>query len=388
MHRLAPLARRHALDALIALAALDAALEVALRDAAPQAPRSPLWFAVPAVAAIVLPLLARRRFPVGAPAAVWVLAAALSFADGRLVVFAPGVYAAGVAAAFLLGALRDPARARAGLAIALVSSAVVVVNDPNRTPGQLVSVPALFGIAWLGGLALRSRAAHAEAAEHRALQAEREREAAARLAVAEERTRIARELHDIVAHAVSVMVLQAGAVRHRLPEGLAEEREALTGVERTGRTALAEMRRLLGAMRDDDGAPARAPQPGLDDLHALIDGVARAGLPVRLHVEGDAVALPRALDLSAYRIVQEGLTNALRHAGARRADVTVRYGGDGVQLEVRDDGTGGPADGAPGRGLVGIRERVSIYGGEMAAGRAPDGGFVLRARLPFEAGAT
>ena len=160
----------------------------------------------------------------------------------------------------------------------------------------------------------------------RATQAEREREAAARIAVAEERARIARELHDIVAHAVSVMVLQVGVVRHKLPEELAEEADALRGVEQTGRAALAEMRRLLGAMRSEDGEAELSPQPSLERLDALAEEVGRAGLPVRVHVEGEPVRLPRAIDLSAYRIVQEGLTNALKHAHAGHADVTVRYG--------------------------------------------------------------
>jgi len=219
----------------------------------------------------------------------------------------------------------------------------------------------------------------------RAMLAEREQEAAARIAVAEERARIARELHDIVAHAVSVMVLQVGAVRHKLPEALKEDREALGRVEGAGRTALTEMRRLLGAMRRNGDGLELTPQPGLDSLDSLADEVARAGLPVRVHLDGDPVALPRAVDLSSYRIVQEGLTNALKHARATRADVTIRYKGERVELEVRDDGAGATASDGLGHGLVGIRERVKIYGGEMTAGPAPDGGFLLTARLPVDA---
>ena len=203
------------------------------------------------------------------------------------------------------------------------------------------------------------------------------------VAVAEERSRIARELHDIVAHAVSVMVLQVGAVRHNLPQELAADGDALKDVEHAGRSALAEMRRLLGAMHDGEDADL-APQPGLDSLDALVERVVRAGLPVRLQVEGDAVPLPRAVDLSAYRIVQEGLTNSLKHANASRADVTVRYAPDAVQLEIRDDGAGAGTTDGLGHGLVGVRERVKIYGGEMKAGTAPEGGFVLSARLPVE----
>jgi signal transduction histidine kinase len=143
------------------------------------------------------------------------------------------------------------------------------------------------------------------------------------------------------------------------------------------------MRRLLGAMHDGEDADL-SPQPGLDSLDALVERVGRAGLPVRLQVEGDAVQLPRAVDLSAYRIVQEGLTNSLKHANASRADVTVRYAPDAVQLEIRDDGVGAGTTDGLGHGLVGIRERVKIYGGEMNAGTAPEGGYVLRARLPVE----
>jgi signal transduction histidine kinase len=287
-------------------------------------------------------------------------------------------------AAFLLGNLRDPVLARVGLAVVLGSMATIILNQPGHSPGQVVFIPLLFGIAWLAGFALNTRAEQADAAEARAVQAERERETAARIAVAEERARIARELHDIVAHAVSVMVLQVGAVRHKLPEELADESDALRGVEGAGRTALAEMRRLLAAMRDDGDDLELGPQPGLDSVGSLVAEVERAGLPVALHVEGETAALPRAVELSAYRIVQEALTNALKHAHASRADVTLRYGPDELRIEVRDDGSGGGAtSNGPGYGLVGVRERVKIYGGTMTAGTAPGGGFVLDARLPL-----
>jgi signal transduction histidine kinase len=383
MSRAGSLARRYGLDLLIVLAAIEVALEVGLRHDSEGAPRATLWFAVPAAAAIVLPLLGRRRFPFAAPVAVWLLAAAFSFVDGDLVGFVYAPLVAGMAAAFLLGNLRDATQARIGLAVVLAGAAVIAYNNPDHTPGDLVFTPVLFAIAWLAGFALRERATQAEAAEERAIHAERQREAAARIAVAEERARIARELHDIVAHSVSVMVLQVGAVRHKLPDALEEDREALEDVERAGRAALVEMRRLLGAMRREGEEPEMAPQPGLDSLETLVETVGRAGLPVRLHVDGEPFALPRALDLSAYRIVQEGLTNALKHAGAGQADVTLRYGPDELQIEVRDDGEGAAAGDGLGHGLVGIRERVKIYGGEMTAGRATGGGFVLSTRLPL-----
>jgi signal transduction histidine kinase len=378
------LARTYGFDALIVLAAIESALEVAWRDDPP----TTLWFAVPAMALVVLPLLARRRFPFAAPVTVWLLAPALSFVDGRLVPSSTSASVAGFVGAFLIGNLRDAVQARLGLAIVVGGAAIIVYQDPTHATGQLVFTPLLFVIGWLAGFAMRERDEQAQAAELRAGQAEREREAAARIAVAEERTRIARELHDIVAHAVSVMVLQVGAVRHRMPEARAEDREALQDVERTGRMALAEMRRLLGAMRDDGEDPARVPQPGLRDLDGLVDGVERAGLPVRLRIDGEPYPLPDALDVSAYRIVQEALTNALKHAQASEAEVVVGYGSDALQIDVRDNGHGALATNGDGQGhgLVGIRERVKIYGGEMTAGTASGGGFVLSTRLPLRGG--
>jgi signal transduction histidine kinase len=315
----------------------------------------------------------------------WLLAVGLSLIDGQLVTFMTSVFVIGMAASFLLGNQRAVLRAQAGLAVTVGAAAVVVYDKPAPSVGELVFIPLLFGICWLAGFAVRERAEQAQTAEVRATQAERERDTAARIAVAEERARIARELHDIVAHAVSVMVLQVGAVRHKLPDTLAEDRDALISVEQAGRTALAEMRRLLAAMRQDGDDVDLVPQPGLDALGSLLEEIGRAGLPVRLHVDGEPFPLPAAIDLSAYRIVQEGLTNALKHARARHADVTVCYGPDSLRTEVRDDGIGAAAGDGPGtgHGLVGIRERVKIYGGEMTAGTASGGGFVLSTRLPL-----
>ena len=375
------LARRHGFDALIVVAAVEGALEVPLRHAADE-PTTTGWLAAPAIALMILPLLGRRRFPFAAPAAVWVLAAALSFVDGRLPVFAVTVFVAGMAAAFLLGNLRDDMQARVGLGIVVAGAVIVTYNNPASSGGDYVFIPLLFAILWLTGFALRERAAQAQAAEERATAAEREREAAARIAVAEERARIARELHDVVAHAVSVMVLQVGAVRSQLGTEHPEETEALASVERAGRTALAEMRRLLGAMRREGEEAELSPQPGLEGLDALVREVGRAGLPARVHIDGDPFPLPHAMDLSAYRIVQEGLTNALKHAHASHADVMVRYRPDELQIEVRDDGEGAAGTDGLGHGLVGVGERVKIYGGEMTAGAGKRGGFVLRARLP------
>jgi len=392
--RLGYLARTYWFDAVIVLLVAEACLEVTVRRGASNAPTATLWFCIPAIAGISVLLIARHRFPFGGPATYWLLAAAFSFVDGRLVTFSTSVFVLGMAAAFLLGNLSDALKARMGLAVVVGSAAIIVYNAPSHSAGEQIFIPLLFGICWLGGFALHERVEQAEAAELRAAEAEREREMAARIAVAEERARIARELHDVVAHSVSVMVLQVGAVRHGLPLSLAEDKDALRHVEQTGRSALSEMRRLLGAMRSDGDGVDLAPQPGVDSLRTLLAEVGRAGLPVDLHVDGEQFPLPRAIDLSAYRIVQEGLTNALKHAHASHADVTLGYEPDELRIEVRDDGRGSStSDGhgqghghghGHGHGLVGVRERVKIYGGEMTATTAPEGGFVLRARLPIE----
>jgi signal transduction histidine kinase len=374
----------YGLDALIVVAAVSSGVGTLVRHDTSQPSGAGLWVEAAAITGVVLLLLLRGRFPFGAAAALWLASATLSFPDGRLVTSQAGVYLAGLGAAVLLGNVRSDVRARAGLAVVVGGSAIVVYNDPSRSVGGLVSILVIFVFGWLVGYTLRQRTERTEAAEKRAIRAEREREAAARLAVAEERARIARELHDVVAHAVSVMVLQVGAVRHRMRDSDAEDREVLENVEKAGRAALAEMRRLLGAMRGEGDEPELVPHPGLADLNGLIAHVRAAGLAVGLQVDGEPVELPAGLDLSVYRIVQEALTNTLRHAAARRADVALSFGPHALRVEVRDDGRG-PVDGdGLGHGLVGIRERVKIYGGKMSAAGTPGGGFVLRALLPLD----
>lgn len=382
MERLGSLARRHALDVLIVLVAAESTVEVGFRHAG----QRPAWFAVPAIALVCLGLLGRHRFPFSAPASTWLLAVAASFIDGQLVVTPVGAFISAMIASFLLGNLSDIRLARAGLAIVVCGAAVVVYHVPDHPGGELIFIPMLFGIVWCAGMALRERAGHAEAAEHRAVRAELERAAAARAAAAEERARIARELHDTIAHAVSVMVLQVGAVRHKLPDAHAEHKNALRDVEQTGRTALADMRLLLDAMRDAGGHDAElAPQPGLDRLDRLLDEIGRSGLPVRLRVTGEHVPLPGGLNISAYRIVQEGLTNVLKHANATEAVVSLHYAPAELSIEVQDNGQGmAPANGHhPGHGLIGIRERVRLYDGELATSPNEGGGFRLRVRLPL-----
>ena len=384
MSRVRYLAREYWFELLIGALTVAALLELIVGRNSPGAPSTSVRYAVPAVLLLVAPLFARRWFSFAAPASYWVIATAISFVDGTLIPFMISLFPVGLVAAFLLGNLRDARRAWAGLAIVLGGITTVVYNIPGHLTAELIVIPIDFGIAWAAGFALSERAQKAEAAEIRAIQAEREREAAARVAVAEERSRIARELHDIVAHAVSVMVLQVGAVRHQLPAVLEDDKDALRDVERAGRRALSEMRSLLAAMRREGEEAELVPQPGLDGLDLLVDEISRAGLPVELHIDGEPVPLPRGIDLSAYRIVQEGLTNALKHARASDADVTVRYRPDELEIEVRDNGLGSSTNDGLGHGLVGVRERVRIYGGEMTAGTVNGGGFVLSTRLPLD----
>jgi signal transduction histidine kinase len=383
--RLSYVAREYWFELLIALMAIAGMLELVIGRDSPGAPSTTLWFTVPAVGVLVAPLFLRRRFPFAGPAGYFVLAAALSYIDPLLVPFIGSLGVVGLAAAFMLGYLRNSLQAVLGLVLILGSLVIIVYKIPGaQTVGDFIFVPLRFAVALVAGYAVRVRSEQAEAAEVRADRAERDREAAARIAVAEERARIARELHDIVAHAVSVMVLQVGAVRHKLPDTVADGRDALRSVEQAGRTALTEMRRLLAAMRSEGDEAELVPQPGLEALDLLLQDINRAGLRVQLQVDGEPFPLPRGIDLSAYRILQEGLTNALKHARASNANVSVRYRPDELQLEVRDNGTGSSTSDGLGHGLVGIRERVKLYGGDMTAGRASEGGFVLSTRLPFE----
>ena len=283
----------------------------------------------------------------------------------------------------------DPSFARnhrgaktAGLAFGIGVTAIVAHNDPNGGIGNFVFSSIAFTIAWTIGFLVSRKFHEADLARERALKAEQEREVRARLAVSDERARIARELHDVVGHSVSVMTVQASAARRLLRPHQEKEREALLVVEQTGREALAEMRRLVGVLRRPEEAPALAPQPSLEQIERLVESAREAGLPVDLRIEGDPVQLPAGVDLTAYRLVQEGLTNAINHARAQKAEVVVRYADGHVELTVSDDGRGGGDGGGGGHGLVGMRERVSVYGGELDAGPRAEGGFRLRARLP------
>jgi signal transduction histidine kinase len=298
------------------------------------------------------------------------------------------------AGAFLFGfvvAIYSAGRHARGV-LAVVCAAVVLAEIPLAAiePGQAVGFADVaffamfFGGPFAVGRIVRYRRERERQLVGHAAELELSREVRAREAVAEERTRIARELHDVVAHAISVMVLQARGGRRMLAESPDETREALDAIEHAGEQALGEMRRLLGMLRQDDGELALAPQPSLAQLPELADRLTRTGLPVELSVEGDAVELPPGIDVSAYRIVQEALTNALKHAGPARAHVTLRFRSDELELEVADDGAGNGNGGGSGHGLAGIRERVDLYGGELESGRRAEGGYLVRVRLPLD----
>ena len=333
---------------------------------------------IPVALAMTVPLAWRRRFPLAVVAVVMGAFAVQSLIldptptpDVELIPALVAVYS--------VGAHAKRRESYAGAGIALAAGLVWLGVDDFLLP------TVVFGGAWLAGGLVQKRHLYAEALAERASVLEREQEANARIAAAEERVRLARELHDVVGHSVSVMVVQAGAERLALGEERPETREALLAIERTGREALAEMSRLLGILRRDDEGLSLAPRPSLRQVEALVETVREAGLPVELRVEGDAGELPPGIDVSAYRIVQEALTNVVRHAGPARASVLVRYCADAVELEVADDGRGAANGNGGGYGLAGMRERVELHGGSLETGAASGAGFVVRARLPIAA---
>ena len=323
---------------------------------------------------LTVPLAWRRVAPL--PSALIVFAALGG--EALLLGFSHGVVAldAILVASYSVAAHSDDQRAAvAGLAWGLVCGVTSAGEQPGGEIGNLVVGAALFLVPWFAGLALRSQRLLAERLQHE--QGER-----ARAAVAEERARIARELHDEVAHSVSVIAVQADAADRALDVDPRLARAPVEAIMQTARGALVEMRRLLGALRESDDDPALAPQPRLADVERLVEQTRAAGVQTEFRVEGDPHALPPGLDLSAYRIVQEALTNVLKHAHASHAVVVVRYGSGELELEVVDDGVGRGAVEPGGHGLLGIRERVELYGGRLSAGKREGGGYALRARLP------
>jgi signal transduction histidine kinase len=268
------------------------------------------------------------------------------------------------------------------LAVALAFLLVAVLVEKGPSAADVAYAWLLGGGCWTAGRVVAARTLRARLSEERAALVESEAQWRAAAAVAEERLRLARELHDVVAHGLSVMTLQVGGVRRLLTGEQGDERAALERVERTGREAMDEMRRLLGVLRGP--APDRAgaePAPGLARLPELLDAAGAAGPAVTATVRGPVRELPAGLDLAAYRIVQEAVTNALRHAGARTVVCTLDYSADAIDLAVTDDGRGGA--GPPGHGIVGMRERAALYGGTLEAGPRAGGGFAVRAVLPI-----
>jgi signal transduction histidine kinase len=265
------------------------------------------------------------------------------------------------------------------IAMTLASNALATRNGDAFAWGDVPWIAFIATTPWIVGRAMRTRVRQSEELERRAERLERER----LVAVAEERARIARELHDVIAHSVTVMVVQAGAAEEVLKRDPARALEPLRSVQETGRQALVEMTRLVGLLRDDSEEIGLEPQPGLDEVPALVAQVREAGLPVELRVEGDERPLPPAVELTAYRVVQEALTNALKHAGEAHAEVSLRYRPDALELEVIDDGPGDADGHSGGHGLAGVRERVTVFDGQFAAGPRPEGGFAVRARLPL-----
>jgi signal transduction histidine kinase len=339
---------------------------------------------VPAVLLWTLPLLLRSRFPFAAPVFCFIVQTLSTFA-GDAVGGVLTAYAALLLTFWAVGARNMRQQALAGAAIGFATIAVATERDVRVDAGAMLNAifmgAALTSVAY----AVQRRDRKAAELEERAEHLEREREARERAAIAEERTRIARELHDVIAHCVSVMVVQAGAARLLLADDPRRAAEPLLSVEETGRQALGEMRRLLEILRRETAETGLAPEPGLAELPALVERCERAGLPVQLAVEGELeTLLAPGIDLAAYRVVQEALTNAIKHAGPARAWVTVRYAGHALELEITDDGAAMPKNGDHGQGVLGMRERVTLYGGDLAAGPCAAGGYAVHARFPLE----
>jgi signal transduction histidine kinase len=365
--KLRALVQRHGLDALIVLDFVYAEFEIWLE---PVPGRKAALMASALLA--TLPLLARHRYPLFAALCPFVALVSLPFIASTAASHSDGGLFSYLVAFWVFGFSFELRTALVGLALGYAAAVAVIQLDPGIGYGENISFFVLMFAVWIAARAMRARERRADALEEQA-----------RSAVAEERTRIARELHDVIAHCVSVMTVQAGAARMLLGEDPARAREPLLAVEETGRQTLGEMRRLLGMLRHD-AAPGLNPQPGLADLGALLERCERAGLPVELKVEGEPEPLAPGTDLAAYRVVQEALTNAIKHAGPARARVTVRYDRDALALEISDDGRAHPGNGGGGHGLVGMRERVSLYGGEFHAGPRAGGGYTVRAQLPRE----
>jgi signal transduction histidine kinase len=329
---------------------------------------------IPIAAVACLPLLARRQHPLPVLAATAAPTVAILAVWSSYTPFPVGVALYTVAER----CDRRTSLAAGGATVAVLALPLLAASGGFQ-PHVLGEVLG-FAAAWLIGDSVRSRRQYLAALEERAERLERERETDAARAVAEEQARIARELHDVIAHTLSVIVVQAAAARDVLASQPERAGEALAAVEAAARGALGELRRLLSTVRGD---ATFAPQPGLEQLDELVRQVRAAGLEVAITIEGTQSPLPPTLDLSAYRVVQEALTNTLKHAHATHVDVALSYGPAELRVEVRDDGAAAANGDGDGRGLIGMRERVSAFGGSLAAGPGPSGGYVVSARFPL-----
>jgi signal transduction histidine kinase len=379
----------HAVDALLALAFTVAALwTVAARVGGDDRYRSDDFLGVGLLLLQTMPLAARRVAPLVA-LALSVSAISLHVALGYQEV-PPGTFAA-LVILYSAASLTD---SRQGALAGVIAAAGVTVyfttnrGDPGLAPALTTYVT--YAAGWGLGTYVRGRREYTNLVEERAVLLERGREVQAREAVADERARIARELHDIVGHALNLIVIQSGGAQRAFETRPELVRDTLASIESTGRQALTDMERMLGVLRGSELAHGLSPQPNLGHIDALAAHVSEAGLPVEVTVEGTPAAIPPSVDLSAYRIIQEALTNALKHAGPAHACVAIRYWPDTLELEITDDGRGvtsnGDDDDHAGRGLIGMRERVGMFGGELTVGPRPGGGFRVHASLPLHGG--
>jgi signal transduction histidine kinase len=368
----------------VALAAVIAA--AALGDAVLGSHHGSGWFGpvwARGVLALVgtVPLAWRVRRPLTVFALVWAAATgSVLLAGSHQGPFE--VFVAIVVAAYSVGAHTGGRRAQVGLVLLVVPGVAMAPLEIHRgqAAGDVLPTIVWIGGFWLIGRVIRSWRERAVTLERLNRRLDEQRGLQAEAAVVVERGRIARELHDVIGHNVSMMVVQAGAAARVLEGEQPNVRTALAAIEQTGRQTVDEMRRLIGVVRSENGL-ALAPQPTLRDLEQLVSNVREAGLPVDLRIEGEPAEIPPGIDLSAYRIVQEALTNTLKHAGPASATVTVRYASSAVEVEVCDDGSS--AEDGVGNGLIGMRERVALWSGELEVGRRRDGGYAVRARLPL-----
>jgi signal transduction histidine kinase len=287
-------------------------------------------------------------------------------------------------ASYSMGRYTSGVAVRMSFFVVVAGLLCVVSTMEDQSASDFLFPTAFAVIAWVAGRAVRTRSQLTEELHEAAVRAEEAHDAELARAAAEERRRIAREMHDVVAHSVSVMVVQAGGARRILEHDPERAVEAARHIEETGRAALVEMRRLLGVLHHGEDAGAeRAPAPGMAQLDALVERSRAAGLPVELTVEGEPRSLPAGLDLAAYRVLQESLTNVLKHAGTAPTEVLVHWGDEELRLAVADRGPGPDPGQEGGHGLVGMAERMRLYGGELETGRRAGGGFEVRARIPL-----